>query len=174
MLTHIIKFTKPESKKSTWPWQSGYQSKKPPEIPWFQNIGSAPRKLGKLEYANHIKNIPHKVNDIVIFHSRINKNGDIDTYNLIPSAVYVVKSIQEMHGFVDYDSAGIPKCLCLIPADNGGEFWTTADSWKIIDVEILPKSIKDVIKRESPVAYAHSYNSFHKTTAEDCEPDPVG
>lgn len=174
MLTHSIKFTKPEVKKSTWPWQQGNQNKKPPEIPWFQNIGSGPKKLGKLEYARFIAGFPHAINDVVVFHTRVNSNGDVDYNNLIPGAVYVIKDIQQMHGFVDYSSDGKPKALQLTPSDNNGEFWTTHDTWTVVNVSKLPEFIQKILRDRNPVAYARSYNSFHTTSLEDSESDPVG
>lgn len=171
MITHSIKLSKPFfSGKSGWPWKVGIPTPPPKlSLPWVENIG--PSRLGKYEYAKYLQKWPHRVNDLVCFHTRRNANGEIDYLNIQPESVYAVTAIQEMHGFVQYDGQNRPKSLELCPMAMGdGRFWTSMETWFVLDVNKLNNNVKQLIQRNHPIVYAHSYNSFNQ----DPEPDPVG
>lgn len=175
MITHEINL-KPKSVigQSLWPWKRGQQQQKPPDIPWFQNIGTPPRtRMGKYEYAKLLTGSPIKKNDLVIFHARLNSQGVPDYANLSAESVYFVNDIQEMHGFVDYNGENKPLPLQLRPVANQSTFWTTIDTWVVVNVNLLPLQLVNQIKSTLPEVYAHSFNTFN-TSPPDIEPDPVG
>lgn len=145
MLTHKIQVYKPVISQPLPSYNGGgYNSR--------HNLLHEPKKLNKLEYAMYLKVMNHKVGDLVVTMSPVERaqfaEGKLNTLTWSEYRFNIISSIQEMHGECEYTFDGVPKPLYLRPlryhhANTRYGFWASDTTWVVVDPKNVSQEVRD-------------------------------
>jgi hypothetical protein len=131
--------------KSFEPYPPQAEKDKPP--PWWATAfkgGIGAKRLGKLEYALYLKNMPYKKGDILV--SKHHLDGDMIKDE--PMHIYMeVIDVQEMHNHVEYVGTDV-KCLWMRGVDRRGPgFWSCPTWYEKVTEDNMPPTLRRFLEK---------------------------